>query len=112
ELLQDNGYSTKLLPDRALNTINATGGTCLNVIDTANNPALYYDGHSGIANPNAFNELLTPMLVVVSGSGSSADVAPQNTLGIPIVCGESAVIGGTSTGPSRSEERRVGEEGR
>jgi hypothetical protein len=100
ELLQDNGYSTKLLPDRALNTINATGGTCLNVIDTANNPALYYDGHSGIANPNAFNELLTPMLVVVSGSGSSADVAPQNTLGIPIVCGESAVIGGTSTGPS------------
>jgi hypothetical protein len=100
ELLQDNGYSTKLLPDKALNAVAFGGGTCLNVIGAANNPALYYDGHSGPANTASFNELLTPMLVVLSGSGSSADVAPPNTLGIPIVCGESAVIGATDSGPS------------
>jgi hypothetical protein len=100
ELLQDNGYSVKLLPDKALNAVAFGGGTCLNVFGAPNNPSLYYDGHSGPANPAAFNELLTPMLVVISGSGSSADVAPPNTNGIPIVCGESAVIGGTDPGPS------------
>jgi len=100
ELLQDNGYSTKLLPDKALNKVAFNGGTCLDVFGAPNNPSLYYDGHSGPANPAAYNELLTPMLVVISGSGSSADVAPPNTNGIPIVCGESAVIGATDTGPS------------
>src|SRR5882672_9242431 len=100
ELLQDNGYSTKLLPDKALNAVSFGGGTCQNVFSSANNPSLYYDGHSGPANPAAYNELLSPMLVVISGSGSSADVAPPNTNGIPIVCGESAVIGATDSGPS------------
>jgi hypothetical protein len=100
ELLQDNGYSTKLLPDKALNTVAFGGGTCLDVFGSPENPPLYYNGHSGPANPASFNELLTPMLVVISGSGSSADVAPQNTLGIPIICGESAVIGATDSGPS------------
>jgi len=100
ELLQDNGYSTKLLPDKALNMVAFGGGTCLDVFGSPNNPSLYYDGHSGPANPAAFNELLTPMLVVISGSGSSADVAPPNTNGIPVVCGENAIIGATDSGPS------------
>jgi len=100
ELLQDHGYSVKLLPDKALNTLATSGGTCLNVFGNANTPSLYYDGHSGPANTAAFNDSLTPMLVVISGSGSSLDVAPPNTNGIPIVCGESAVIGATDTGPS------------
>jgi hypothetical protein len=101
-LLQDNGYSVKLLPDKALSTLNTSsgGGACLDVYGNPNNPTLYYDGHSGPANPAAYNELLTPMLIVISGSGSSADVAPPNTNGIPIVCGESAVIGATDSGPS------------
>ncbi len=99
-LLQDYGYSVKLLPDKALNRVAFGGGTCLDVFGSPNNPSLYYDGHSGPANPAAFNELLSPMLVVISGSGSSSDVAPPNTNGIPIVCGESAVIGATDTGPS------------
>ncbi len=100
ELLQDHGYSVKLLPDKALNTVAFGGGVCSNVFGNANNPSLYYDGHSGPANTAAFNELLSPMLVVISGSGSSADVAPPNTNGIPIVCGESAVLGATDSGPS------------
>lgn len=100
ELLQDNGYSTKLLPDKALNAVAFNGGACLNVYGAANDPSVYYDGLSGPANTSGYNELLTPMLVVISGSGSSADVAPPNTNGIPIVCGESAVIGATDSGPS------------
>src|SRR6266481_5076094 len=55
ELLQDSGYSTKLLPDKALNTVAFGGGTCLNVFGSANNPSLYYDGHSGPANTAGFN---------------------------------------------------------
>src|SRR3954451_895298 len=35
ELLQDNGYSTKLLPDKALNAVAFGGGTCLNVFGSA-----------------------------------------------------------------------------
>lgn len=100
ELLQDDGYSTKLLPDKALNTVAFSGANCLDVYGAANNPTLYYGGFSGPANTAPFNELLSPMLVVISGSGSSADVAPPNTNGIPIVCGESAVIGATDSGPS------------
>src|ERR1017187_934679 len=44
ELLQDNGYSTKLLPDKALSTVNTStgGGTCLDVFGSPNNPQLYY----------------------------------------------------------------------
>jgi len=99
-LLMDNGYSVKLLPDKALNAVAFGGGTCLNAFGNPNDPSLYYDGHSGPANTAGFNELLTPMLVVISGSGSSSDVAPPNTNGIPIVCGESAVIGATDSGPS------------
>src|SRR5205085_10932734 len=100
ELLQDNGYSTKLLPDKALNSVAFGGGTCLDVFGAPNDPSRYYNGFSGPANPAGYNELLTPMLVVISGSGSSADVAPPNTNGIPIVCGENAVLGATDSGPS------------
>ena len=100
ELLMDNGYSVKLISDKALNTVAFNGSACADVFGNPENPTLYYDGHSGPANPAPYNELLTPMLVVISGSGSSADVAPPNTNGIPIVCGENAVIGATDTGPS------------
>src|ERR1039458_992990 len=102
ELLMDNGYSVKLLPDKALCTINtsSSGGTCVDVFGSPENPLLYYTGYAGPANTASYNELLTPMLVVISGSGSSKDVAPPNTNGIPIVCGESAVIGATDSGPS------------
>src|ERR1019366_1288530 len=93
EWLQDNGYSTKLLPDKALSTVNTStgGGTCLDALGNPENPQLYYTGYPGPTSLLTYNELLTPMLVVISGSGSTADVAPPNTNGIPIVCGENAV---------------------
>ncbi len=102
ELLQDNGYSTKLLPDKAL-SYNAypisSGAPCLDVLGGNNNPQLYYDGHPGPANSGlAYNELLSAMLVVVSGSGSSSDAIQPNTNGVPIVCGESAVLGASDSG--------------
>src|ERR1035441_2294995 len=82
DLLMDNGYSVRLLPDKALSTTNSSssGGPCLDVFGAPNKPSLYYGGHAGPANLGApYNELLTAMLVVISG---------------------------------RSEERRVGKEGR
>jgi hypothetical protein len=101
ELLQDNGYSTKLVPDKALCYTGYPWGAaaCMNVYGAANDPQVYYDGHAGPANSGlAYNELLSAMLVVISGSGSSSDVALPNTNGIPIICGENAVIGASDTG--------------
>src|ERR1019366_2612396 len=99
ELLMDNGYSVKLLPDKALSTTNSSslGGVCRDVFGAPNKPSLYYDGHSGPANPASYNELLSAMLVVISGSGSAADVAPPNTRRIPIIAGEHAILGDSST---------------
>src|ERR1017187_8146128 len=52
ELLMDNGYSVKLLPDKALCTINtsSSGGTCVDVFGSPENPLLYYTGYAGPAN--------------------------------------------------------------
>ena len=100
ELLMDNGYSVKLLPDKALSTTNSSssGGLCRDVFGAPNNPSLYYDGHPGPANAGApYNELLSAMLVVISGSGSSADVAPPNTRRLPIIAGEHAILGDSAT---------------
>lgn len=97
ELLQDNGYSTKLLPDKALSWYNSpiTGHVaCQNVYGVPNNPQLYFDGRPGPANSGlAANVLLSAMLVVVSGSGSSADAPLPNTNGVPIICGEHTILG-------------------
>jgi hypothetical protein len=97
ELLQDNGYSTKLLPDKALSYLAfpiANGTPCLNVFGNNNDPQLYYDGHPGPSDGSlSYNELLSAMLVVISGSGSSSDAIQPNTNGVPIVIGESAILG-------------------
>jgi len=98
ELLGDNGYSVRLVPDKVLSYVNNAGDPCADVLGGVNDPTLYYTGQPGPANlstPN--NELLSPMLVVISGSGSSADVAPPNTNGIPIVCGEHAALGDSTS---------------
>src|ERR1017187_5417140 len=67
-LLMDNGYSVKLLPDKAL-CYSATpfgSALCKDVFNGNENPELYYDGHAGPANTASYNELLSAMLVVVS----------------------------------------------
>ena len=97
ELLQDNGYSTKLVPDKALSYASyhvAAGAPCLDVFGSPENPQLYYDGQPGPANATSPNNvLLSAMLVVISGSGSSSDAIQPNTNGVPIVIGESAILG-------------------
>ena len=96
ELLQDNGYTTKLVPDKALSYNNfpvVNGNPCLDVFGNPENPQLYYNGHSGPANSASFNDLLSAMLVVMSGSGSSSDAIQPNTNGVPIVIGESVILG-------------------
>ena len=101
ELLQDNGYTSRLLPDKALSSFVYPfgSGPCLDVNGNANDPSVYYNGLAGPANgqgPN--NELLSAMLVVVSGSGSSSDAIMPNTFGVPIVIGENAILGSGDNG--------------
>ena len=101
EVLQDNGYSTRLLPDKALSSFMYPfgGDPCQDVYGNVNDPSVYYNGLAGPANgqgPN--NELLSAMLVVVSGSGSSSDAIMPNTYGVPIVIGESAILGSGDNG--------------
>jgi hypothetical protein len=101
ELLQDNGYATKLVPDKALSyfiyPFSTSGNSpCLDVFGNPDNPQLYYQGYCGPADTSEspqYNELLSAMLVVVSGSGSSSDAIQPNTNGIPIVIGENAILG-------------------
>jgi len=104
ELLQDNGYTTKLLPDKALAWFTTPVGgqvPCLDVYGNPNNPALYYTGYPGPANAGlAYNEKLSAMLVVVSGSGSSSDAIQPNTNGVPIMCGESSHLGSSDVAGS------------
>jgi hypothetical protein len=107
ELLEDNGYTTRLLPDKALSSFKfpfTSGALCQNVYGAANDPSVYFTGNPGPANGQGpFNELLSAMLIVVSGSGSSSDVIMPNTYGVPIVCGESAILGcGTNGVPTGS----------
>lgn len=105
ELLGDNGYSVRMLPDKALSWMNNSAGDCLDVFDNPNNPLGYYTAQQGPGNTQGpANELLSPMLLVISGSGSSADVAPPNTNGIPIVCGEHAVLGDSVGTPGSHAE--------
>jgi hypothetical protein len=94
ELLGDHGYSVHMLPDKALSYFNnGFLGTTKNAFGADNNPSVYYNGQLGPTASSGASEGLSAMLVVISGSGSSADVAPPNPYGIPIVCGEHAVLG-------------------
>jgi hypothetical protein len=102
ELLQDNGYSPKLIPDKALHIYMwqvTSNNPCLDVKGNQENPTLYYDGSVGPAGGTAaWDYTLSAMLVVVSGSGSSADCIPPNTYGVPIVIGEHSDLGSSDTG--------------
>ncbi len=102
ELLQDNGYTTKLLPDKALSWNSyqvANGIPCQDVYGDPEDPQLYYGGAPGPTYTSlSSNVFLSPMLVVISGSGSSSDAIQPNTNGIPIVIGENAIIGSSDAG--------------
>lgn len=89
ELLQDNGYSTRLVPEWLLNpTAIDPYGTY-----TGLNPEYFYGGGGGPTKPADTNVLYSAQLVIVSGSGSSFDMPPPNTNGIPIIMGEHSCLG-------------------
>jgi len=88
-LLQDHGYSPRLVPEWILR-LDAFDpyGTYVNL-----NPEYYYGGGGGPTRPNDTNYLMSAQLIIVSGSGSSADMPQVNTNGIPIIMGEHSCVG-------------------
>ncbi len=97
ELLEDYGYTIRMLPERAL------WWTTTDWLGNPSWPLTYYQGGGG-PSANTSNVLWSAMLVIMSGSGSSGDMAPPNTNGIPIITGEHTTLGDTMTAPSSHAE--------
>lgn len=97
ELLGDYGYTVRILPEEVLHYQNNNGTAALDWLGGLNNPLAYYQGGCGPSSGTS-NVLWSAMLVIMSGSGSSADMAPPNTNGIPIITGENAVLGDSTAG--------------
>lgn len=89
-LLQDHGYVTRLLPEWLLrpDAIDPWG-----LYTAIPNPEFWYGGGGGATKPADTNYLYSAQLVIISGSGSSADMPPPNTNGIPIIMGEHSCLG-------------------
>jgi len=102
ELLQDYGYSVHLLPEKALSWVDKTGTAQVDHYLNPNNPLNYYTGQSGPSPVGQNNVQWSAALVIMSGSGSGADMVAPNTNKIPIIAGEHSVLGdSTSTaGPA------------
>ena len=100
-LLGDYGYTVRVLPEQALHYLNYQGAQSLDWLSNPNDPQFYYQGSGGasVSKANfAPNVLWSAMLVIMSGSGSSGDMAPPNTNGVPIIAGENAVLGDSPAG--------------
>jgi hypothetical protein len=114
-LLQDYGYSTRMVPEWLLREdlidpadyrANLAAGNFIPPnyyadtaagIPAAAAPDYIYGGAGGPTSDNwtATNYLFSASLVIVSGSGGSADMPAPNKLGIPIAMGEHGCIGDT-----------------
>jgi hypothetical protein len=104
-LLQDNGYSTHMMPEKALaQFVNGFSGYTFEQGGNLNDPFQYYTGGAGETAPNGSNVFLSAMLVIMSGSGSSADMAPPNTNNISIITGEHTTLGDSATAPGSHSE--------
>ena len=102
ELLQDNGYTVRMVPEKVLDPSSYVSGTCVDWYGNPIDPLQYYNGGnlpSGTAT-SASNVLYSAMLVIMSGSGASSDFPPPNTLRIPIIAGDATLVGDT-TSPTR-----------
>jgi len=97
ELLEDNGYSVRIVPERAL------WWSTVDWLNNPNWPLTYYQG-GGEPSSSTSNVLWSAMLVIMSGSGSSGDMAPPNTNAIPIITGEHTTLGDTTTAPASHSE--------
>jgi len=101
ELLQDAGYSTRLMPEKSLSFLAFGGGSPTLYWDNATptDPYAYYYG-GGVPGGNGLsgggtapNELYSAVLIIISGSGGSADMPIVNTNRIPIIMGEHSCLG-------------------
>src|SRR5437667_960339 len=82
-LLQDHGYVTRVVPEWLLRP--EALDPCPTPAYTDLSPEYYYGGGGGPTKKTDTNYLFSASLVIVSGSGSSADMPPPNTNGIPII---------------------------
>ena len=97
-LLQDNGYSVRMVPEKVLSYTQNNGDPTVDWLGTADDPQNYYNGGGGPSATTTSNVLYSAMLVVVSGAGSSADMPTHNTNGIPIIMGEHSCLGNNTVG--------------
>jgi hypothetical protein len=81
-----------MVPEKALSFTQNNGNPTETWLSLLNDPINYYTGGGGPSSSTS-NVLWSAMLIVVSGSGSSADMPPVNTNGVPIVMGEHSCLG-------------------
>lgn len=97
ELLQDAGYSTRLIPEKAVSfsAYGLQGPTLYWDGQTTTDPYnYYYNGGNGLSGGGtAASTLCSAVLVIVSGSGSSADMPIVNSNRIPVIMGEHSCLG-------------------
>ena len=97
ELLQDYGYTTRMVPEKVLCYDSQGSGPLYDWSGTTvmPDPNNYYNGGALPSGTGAAasNVLASAMLVIVSGSGSGADMPPPNTNRIPIISGEHGTLG-------------------
>lgn len=113
EVLMDHGYSTRLMPEKALSfeNLGLAGPTLYWDSSTPTDPYSFYyngglpfgNGISGGGTPP--NDYYSAVLLIVSGSGGSADMPIANTNNIPVMMGEHSCLGNNRANASneRSE---------
>ncbi len=114
EALMDHGYTTRVLPEKALSlqNLNLAGPTFYWDGSSPTDPVGYYyaggipggNGISGGGTPP--NDFYSAVLIIVSGSGGSADMPLVNTNGIPIIMGEHSCLG-TNRGNASNERSEI-----
>lgn len=98
-LLQDYGYSTRLVPEWLLSVaLVDPQGLYAGILPAYFTPAgeapdWVYGGAGGPTKIADTNNDYSAQLVIISGSGSSFDMPPPNTRGIPIIMGEHSCLG-------------------
>jgi hypothetical protein len=99
-LLQDYGYVTRLVPEWLLrwDASDPSGVYSFYIPD----PTFWYGGGGGPTRPSDTNFNASAQLVIISGSGSSGDMPPPNTNGIPIMMGEHSCLGDVALGGQSS----------
>src|ERR1044071_2552388 len=98
-LLGDYGYVVRMVPEWLLRQ-EVFDPQTPPIYNTSNyfDPGtgitgIYFGGGNALNQDAASNNLFSAILVIVSGSGGSADMPPPNTNNIPIIMGEHSCLG-------------------